>query len=288
LLGWLLAVAIIIASVCVALWGSPAAEITFAVALLTGIFVTAYVTWRMFRKWHYIMMMPITAFPIFVFWVVGVDLRFMVVLGLTLAIWIALAALFHLLRQAKATRGNGGLLASLARQPRHFWGMHLAHLGVAVFVAGVTIVSAYEEEKDVKMAPGDTVEVAGHTFRFLGIRQIEGPNYLAWQGEMELSGNGRVLRRLYPEKRFYRTSSMPMTEAAIDAGFLRDVYVSLGEPIDRARPEGEWAVRVYYKPLVDWIWGGSFIMALGGLLAMLDRRYRPRRKPAPTPIASAP
>ncbi|MDR2679175.1 MAG: heme lyase CcmF/NrfE family subunit [Zoogloeaceae bacterium] len=213
--------------------------------------------------------------------------KFPVVPGLFCAFWIFFTALRHLLRQSLAARDQTGVIA-FRKQPLHFWGMHIAHVGVAVFVAGVTLVGGFEEEKDVKMAPGDTVEVADHTFRFLGMRQIEGPNYLAWQGEMELSKNGRPLRRLYPEKRFYHSSSMPMTEAAIDARFLRDVYVSLGEPIDRARPEGEWAVRVYYKPLVDWIWGGSFIMALGGLLAMLDRRYRPRRKPAQTPIASAP
>jgi cytochrome c-type biogenesis protein CcmF len=93
-----------------------------------------------------------------------------------------------------------------------------------------------------------------------------------------LSKNDRFQRRLYPEKRFYNSSAMPMTEAAIDAGILRDVYVSLGEPIDRAHPEAEWAVRVYYKPLVDWIWGGCFLMALGGLIAMLDRRYRTNRR----------
>jgi cytochrome c-type biogenesis protein CcmF len=152
--------------------------------------------------------------------------------------------------------------------------MHLAHLGVAVFVVGVTMVGGYEEEKDVKMAPGDTVSVAGYTFRFLGVTRVEGPNYVALRGDVELLADGRSLRHLYPEKRNYVSSAMPMTEASIDAGFLRDVYVSLGEAIDRDHPEGEWALRVYYKPFVDWIWGGCILMALGGLLAILDRRYR--------------
>ncbi|GHT90657.1 hypothetical protein FACS1894101_3320 [Betaproteobacteria bacterium] len=210
----------------------------------------------------------------------------LVCLGIFLACWIALTALRHFIRQARATQGNGSFIAAILKQPRHFWGMHIAHIGVAVFVAGVTVVGGYEEEKDVKMAPGDSVSVAGNTFRFLGVRQVKGPNYLAWQGDVELSKNDRFQRRLLPEKRIYHSSAMPMTEAAIDAGFLRDVYVSLGEPIDRAHPEAEWAVRVYYKPLVDWIWGGCILMALGGLIAMLDRRYRNRRR-TPTQKAAS-
>ncbi|MDR1889508.1 MAG: heme lyase CcmF/NrfE family subunit [Zoogloeaceae bacterium] len=205
------------------------------------------------------------------------DWRPLIALGLLAAVWIFLAAKLHFWRQAKATQGSGSFIAACFRQPLHFWGMHIAHIGVAIFVAGVTIVGGYEEEKDVKMAPGDSVRVAGNEFLLLGVRQVKGPNYVAWQGEVELSKNGRFQRRLFPEKRIYHSSSMPMTEAAIDASLLRDVYISLGEPIDRARPEAEWAVRVYYKPLVDWIWGGCVLMALGGLIAMLDRRYRCRK-----------
>jgi cytochrome c-type biogenesis protein CcmF len=152
--------------------------------------------------------------------------------------------------------------------------MNVAHIGIAVFVVGVAMVSSFQEEKDVKMAPGESVDVAGYHFTFNGVKAVEGPNYMAAQGDFDLSANGKLLRKMNPEKRSYVSSSMPMTEAAIDAGFLRDVYVSLGEPIDRDKPEGEWAVRVYYKPFVDWIWGGCILMALGGLLAMLDRRYR--------------
>jgi cytochrome c-type biogenesis protein CcmF len=199
-------------------------------------------------------------------------------LGLFLAVWVFLAAALHFIRQAWTTRGSGNFITAIFQQPRHFWGMHIAHIGVAVFVAGVTIVGGYEEEKDVKMAPGDTVSLSGHEFRFMGVRQVEGPNYVALRGDVELWKNDRLQRRLYPEKRFYRSSSMPMTEAAIDTSLFRDLYVSLGEPIDRQHPEGEWAMRVYYKPLVDWIWGGAFLMALGGLIAILDRRYRNIRR----------
>ena len=114
------------------------------------------------------------------------------------------------------------------------------------------------------------------------MREIQGPNYLASQGDFDLAVNGKFVRKMNPEKRIYQSSSMPMTEASIDAGLLRDVYVSLGEPIDRNKIEGEWAVRVYYKPFVDWIWGGCALMALGGLVAMLDRRYRIKSRAAST------
>jgi cytochrome c-type biogenesis protein CcmF len=115
---------------------------------------------------------------------------------------------------------------------------------------------------------------------FNGVREKQGPNYRALVGDIDLRKDERVIRKIFPEKRFYVASSMPMTEAAIDSGFLRDVYVSLGEPIDKARPEAAWAVRVYYKPFVDWIWGGCVLMALGGLLAMSDRRYRIKARAA--------
>ncbi|MCX8145724.1 MAG: heme lyase CcmF/NrfE family subunit [Azovibrio sp.] len=208
-------------------------------------------------------------------------------LGLLLAAWITLTAALHFTQRVQATRGNSSFLAAALRQPRHFWGMHLAHLGVAIFVVGITMVGGYEEEKDVKMGPGDTVSVAGYTFRFLGVQQVQGPNYIAMRGEVELLANGQRQRLLHPEKRNYFSSAMPMTEAAIDTSLLRDVYVSLGEPIDRERPEGEWAVRVYYKPFVVWIWGGCIVMALGGLIAMLDRRYRHLGRPAPSAPRSA-
>jgi cytochrome c-type biogenesis protein CcmF len=112
---------------------------------------------------------------------------------------------------------------------------------------------------------------------------VDGPNYVAWRGDVDLLEGGKSKRKLYPEKRFFHSSTMPMTKAAIDNGLLRDVYVSLGEPIDRAHPEKEWIVRVYYKPLVNWIWGGTYLMSLGGIIAILDRRYRQRRKKSQEP-----
>ena len=188
-----------------------------------------------------------------------------VALALTLAVWIVAAVVLQTAERFKT--GN---------PPLAWWGMQLAHFGLAAFVVGVAMVGSYEEERDVRMAPGDTVTVGGHAFKFLGVHNARGPNYLAAVGSFELAKDGKLLRMLKPEKRNYDSSAMPMTEAAIDAGFTRDVYVSLGEPL-----EGEaWAVRVYFKPFVDWIWGGCLLMSLGGLLAASDRRYRLRVKRA--------
>jgi len=126
------------------------------------------------------------------------------------------------------------------------------------------------------MTVGDTVSVGGYTLRLTGIRQTQGPNYRADVGDVELIQDGKVLRHLHPEKRAYFSTTMPMTEAAIDTGLARDVYVSLGEQLEGGA-NSAWAVRVYYKPFVSWIWGGALLMALGGTLAALDRRYRKKK-----------
>jgi cytochrome c-type biogenesis protein CcmF len=172
--------------------------------------------------------------------------------------------------------------------PRAWWGMQLAHFGLAVFVVGVAMVSIYQEERDVRMESGDTVIVGGYSFKFIGVREAEGPNYRASVGSFELAKDGKLQRTLHPEKRDYGQGTMPMTEAAIDAGFTRDVYVSLGEALDGDKQNGAWAVRVYFKPFVDWIWGGCLLMALGGLLAASDRRYRLKvRQSAPATVKAA-
>ncbi|MBS0505829.1 MAG: heme lyase CcmF/NrfE family subunit [Proteobacteria bacterium] len=190
-------------------------------------------------------------------------------LGLSLALWIVLSALQQIHRQLRGT-------ANWRATPWSFWGMHLAHIGIAVSVIGVTMVKNYETEKDVRMGLGDTVAVGGYTFRLTGIREAQGPNYRADVGDVELMRGDQVLRTLHPEKRTYFSSAMPMTEAAIDTGLTRDVYVSLGERLD-AGEHPAWAVRVYHKPFVSWIWGGGLLMALGGAMAALDRRYRSKR-----------
>ncbi len=201
-------------------------------------------------------------------------------LGVLAAAWIILTSLINFVQRVQQTRGQGSLFAAMLQQPPSFIGMHLAHIGIATIVLGIAMVSTYEEELDVKMAPGQTVEVAGFAFTFNGVQAHQGPNYLATRGDFDVSVNGKFERKLFPEKRNYRTSSMPMTEAAIDASLLRDVYVSLGEPIDIDKPEGDWAVRLYYKPFVDWLWGGCILMGLGGFLAIADRRYRKQSRAA--------
>ena len=184
-----------------------------------------------------------------------------VALGMGLAIWIVGASVLQIL-----ARTRSGL------PPRAFWGMHLAHMGVAVTVVGIVMVTQYESERDVRMAPGDTVKTGDYQIRFLGVEGISGPNYNAAKGNLELLKDGQLVMPLHPEKRKYLSSAMPMTEAFIDPGLTRDIYVSLGDPLEGG--DGAWSVRVYYKPFVSWIWGGAVLMALGGLLAASDRRYR--------------
>ena len=191
-------------------------------------------------------------------------------LGFAMALWVATSAVAGLLDRVKHIEGGWG--AKLARQPRSFWGMFAAHLGIAVFIVGVTVVKGFEAERDVKMTPGDTVSVGGYSFRFVGIEDRPGPNYQASRGTFELSKGDKVVRKLYPEKRKYFSFGMPMTEAAIDSGVFGDRYVSLGEPLNDGKQS--WSVRVYHKPFVTWIWSGCILMTLGGLLALSDRRYR--------------
>jgi cytochrome c-type biogenesis protein CcmF len=203
--------------------------------------------------------------------------------GLLLAAWIATTSLVSVRERIRNSRGS--LFARLASQPRAFWGMTLAHLGVAVFIVGVTMVKGYETERDVRMGIGDSVSVGGYAFRFDGTREINGPNYRGHRGSVDVSRDGKHIETLYPEKRIYHAQQMPMTEAAIDSGLLGDLYVSLGEPV----ADGAWSVRVYHKPFVTWIWFGCIFMALGGILALADRRYRvkvPQREPAPQGVAA--
>jgi cytochrome c-type biogenesis protein CcmF len=196
----------------------------------------------------------------------------MIALGLLLAAWLIITGALDLRRRM----GNEGTLMQRLKTPtRSYYGMQLAHLGIAVFIIGVTMVKGYETERDVRMDVGDTVMAGGYEFRFDGVTEVQGPNYVAAQGRVSVSKDGKFVTELNPEKRQYNASGMPMTEAAIRTGLLRDLYVSLGEPI----PDSEaWAVRVYIKPFVDWIWAGCFLMALGGILAITDRRYRIKGK----------
>ncbi|MBI5912552.1 MAG: heme lyase CcmF/NrfE family subunit [Betaproteobacteria bacterium] len=189
--------------------------------------------------------------------------------GMLLAAWIVATSLISLKAQlAHVPKGRIG--ARLAQLPSSYYGMFIAHLGIAVFVVGVTLVKGYEVETDVRMEVGDSSHLAGYAFRLVAIDDVKGPNYLATRGTIEITRDGGPVTTLKPEKRLYTVQNMPMTEASIDYGVTRHLYVALGEPIN---PK-VWIVRLYYKPFISWIWVGCLMMGFGGLLAAIDRRYR--------------
>src|ERR671919_786004 len=195
--------------------------------------------------------------------------KWLVSVGLLLAIWIVTTALVNLWERVRVSSGQLTTFQKLRMQSRSYYAMQVAHLGVAVFVVGVAMVTGYQLEQDVRMQRGDTVQAGGYEFKFNGTTNVTGPNYVAAQAEVIVSRNGKEMERMYPEKRNYTARGDVMTETAIDSGLFRDLYVSLGEPVG----QGAWSVRVYYKPFVGWIWGGALLMALGGGLAVSDRRY---------------
>jgi cytochrome c-type biogenesis protein CcmF len=220
-------------------------------------------------------------------------------LGLLLGCWIVATSIQNIWTRVRGHSGELGLLSRLKAPSRSYYGMQLAHVGVAVFIAGVTVVTSYQTEKDVKMNIGDTVSVGGYDFRLDNLARVQGPNYQAVRADMEVSRNGAQVAVMHPEKRAFTASGNVTSETAIDRSVLRDLYLSLGDEV----PGGGWTVRVYHKPLVNWIWGGALLMALGGGFAVTDRRYSlasrkqvseiPPGKPdtvaqvAPTPASSA-
>jgi cytochrome c-type biogenesis protein CcmF len=195
--------------------------------------------------------------------------KWLVSFGMLLAIWIVVTIVVNLWERTRVTSGQLTMFQKLRTQSRSYYGMQVAHLGVAVFVVGVTMVTGYQLEQDVRMEPGSTVNAGGYEFRFISVSNVAGPNYQAARAEILVSRDGKEIERMYPEKRNYTASGNVMTETAIDSGLFRDLYVSLGEPV----AGGGWSVRVYYKPFVGWIWGGAVLMAIGGGLALSDRRY---------------
>ena len=191
------------------------------------------------------------------------------VLGLALAAWVVLASI-QLLAGRITERAGGGMGARLRSITASWWGMWLAHLGVGVFIIGVTLVGSLDANLDVKMQNGQRAELAGYTFTFRGVQDADGPNYDAARATIDVTRDGRAIATLTPEKRMYLAQGMPMTEASIDIGAFRDVYVSLGEQIE----DGTWIVSLYYRPFISWIWLGCTLMGLGGVFAAADRRYR--------------
>ena len=208
-------------------------------------------------------------------WLMG-SLTPLVGFGLFLAAWIVAASGTTVYERIEG-QPRAHWLPRLRAMTGSWWGMLTAHVGVAVFIVGVTLVGGYETEQDLRMEVGSTARAGGHDFKLLGLEEVQGPNYTAVRATFEVTRDGRVVHTLRPEKRLYTVSRMPMTEVAIDRGVTRDLYVSMGEPLDGG---AAWSVRLYVKPFVNWIWGGCVLMALGGLLAIADRRYRLRRRAA--------
>jgi cytochrome c-type biogenesis protein CcmF len=192
-------------------------------------------------------------------------------IGFLLAFWSAATCVVSLWRRVRASEGaNASAWDRLRGSSRSYYGMLAAHLGIAVFVAGVTLVKGYESDTQMRMVPGDTAMLAGYAFRFEGINEVVRANHRAARATIIVTRDGRNVATLHPEKRFYSVREELMTEAAIDTGFTRDLYVSLGDQL-----EGQaWLVHVQHKPFIAWLWIGCLMMAFGGLLTVADRRYR--------------
>jgi cytochrome c-type biogenesis protein CcmF len=182
-------------------------------------------------------------------------------MGLLISVWIISTAILWIVKQKRSLFAISG--AS--------WGALFGHIGLAVAFIGVTLVSMYNMEKDVSLAPGKSYVLSGYEFRFQGVTNVQGPNYVAHEGLIEVYRDNQKITELKAQKRTYRVQTMPMTEAGIDAGFFRDLFVALGEPLDK---KGTWSLRVQYKPFLRWIWLGAILMALGAIMATLDKRYR--------------
>jgi cytochrome c-type biogenesis protein CcmF len=191
-------------------------------------------------------------------------------LGLVMSAWIVIASILEVRQRVTSSTKDEPLFSSLKRLTPSHWGMVLGHLGFAVTIVGITLVSNYELERDIKMEPGQSIQIADYDVMFKGVEDAKGPNYIADRGIFDVFKNGELVSHLEPEKRFYTVQRMGMTEAGIHTTFTRDLFVAMGEPLDG----GAWAVRIYYKPFVVWIWGGAFIMSLGGIMSISDKRYR--------------
>ncbi|MCE9688163.1 heme lyase CcmF/NrfE family subunit [Shewanella sp. AS16] len=198
--------------------------------------------------------------------IAGGEFNLWVALGIMAATWVVLATLSAAYHMGCTKEGE----FSLSRLGRSQIGMIIAHLGIAVSIVGATMVSNYSIEKSVRMGPGISQELAGYTFKFIEIKNIIGPNYTAQQGQIEVMEEGKVIALLQPDRRQYNVSTMDMTEAGIDWGLFRDLYITMGDPISAT----EFAVRLNYKPFVRWLWFGAIFMMIGGIFAASDKRYR--------------
>jgi cytochrome c-type biogenesis protein CcmF len=195
------------------------------------------------------------------------DFKLSTAIGIALSLWIVLTTLKDYWYKFKA---SDRLWQRALKLPLSYYGMQVAHVGFAVAIVGITLVSVYTEERDIRMAPGEAQEFAGYRFEFKGTTNVQGANFSADQGEIVITQQGKPVVRLYPQKRHYTVKASMMTEAAIDPSLWRDLYVAMGEPLG----EGAWAIRLHYKPFMRWLWLGGLLMALGGFITVADKRYR--------------
>ena len=209
-------------------------------------------------------------------WVFAPTFRIVPVLVVSIALWILLCLARDLWHRVD---NKAEKFKALFKQPLSYYGMMIAHFGIAVAFTGVTLTTYFSKQEDVRMTAGDVVDVGGYHFQFNGVKHVAGPNFMADQGEFKVTRNGKLVTMMRPEKRHFLAGGQVQTEAAMDPSFTRDLYVALGDPIDKKT--GAWAVRVHYKPFVRWIWGGGFLVALGGFVTVMDRRYRPERRRVP-------
>ncbi|NVK23234.1 MAG: cytochrome c biogenesis protein CcsA, partial [Kangiellaceae bacterium] len=200
-------------------------------------------------------------------WLFADSIKPMAVFGAALGLWVMAGCFRYIQLQTSKAKS---FTIGLSKISRSYWGMITAHIGVAVTVIGAVLTSYYSIEKDLRIAETETVQVQDFSIYFKRFENLQGPNYIASQAHFVVNEGGNMIAQLRPEKRKYNASQMVMTEAAIDPGFVRDLYIAMGEPLD----DGAWAIRLYYKPFVRWIWLGAILMALGGLLAVSDKRYR--------------
>ncbi|WP_282145481.1 heme lyase CcmF/NrfE family subunit [Alteromonas stellipolaris] len=196
--------------------------------------------------------------------------QYMGMLGMILVFWILVTTVQEVLQRVSANPSNVGTFTKLRKLTPSHWGMVLGHIGFAISIIGITLVSNYELERDVRMEVGETVELGGYAFTFIDVKPFQGPNYIADVGVFDVNKADEFVVHLEPEKRMYTVQRMPMTEAAIHSTVSRDLFIAMGEPLD----DGAWAVRIYIKPFVVWLWAGAVIMAIGGIFSISDKRYR--------------
>ncbi|GAC15741.1 heme lyase CcmF/NrfE family subunit [Aliiglaciecola lipolytica] len=201
------------------------------------------------------------------------QMTYMATLGMILSVWVLIATVQEIMQRIADKSQSSTMLERLAKLTPSHWGMVLGHVGFAVMLIGITLVSNYEQEKDVRMRAGDVIEIGGYAFQFSGVRDLSGPNYDGHVGIVDVYTDSTLSEKvthLEAEKRFYPVQRTSMTEAGIDSGITRDLFVALGEQLN----DGAWAIRIYIKPFVNWIWAGALFMALGGIMSISDKRYR--------------